>query len=90
MLSCDVPGVSIARSTQRRAATGRSWIWSVETDVETSDFVVSTIGDSPATVIVSAIAAGFSVMSMMATWSITRTMSLRDSELKPDNSVVTS
>ena len=51
---------------------------------------MSTIGDSPVTVIVSAIAAGFSVKSMMAIWSITRTMSLRDSVLKPDNSVVTS
>src|SRR4030067_617677 len=26
MLSCEVPGVSIARSSQRRGATGRAWI----------------------------------------------------------------
>src|SRR5919198_941744 len=43
MLSCDVPGVSIARSIQRRDATGRSWICCVETDVDTSDRVVSTL-----------------------------------------------
>ena len=58
MLSCDVPGVSIARSIQRREATGRSWICCVETDVDTSDFVVSTIGDSPVTVTASATVAG--------------------------------
>ena len=66
MLSCDVPGVSIARSIQRREATGRSWICWVETAVDTSDRVTSTIGDSPVTVTVSDTVAGLSVKLMIA------------------------
>ena len=66
MLSCEVPGVSIARSIQRRDATGRSWICCVETDVATSERVTSTMGDSPVTVIVSDSAAGLSAKLMMA------------------------
>ena len=53
MLSCEVPGVSIARSIQRRDATGRSWICCVDTEVDTSERVMSTMGDSPVTVTVS-------------------------------------
>src|SRR4029079_18124975 len=89
MLSCDVPGVSIARSIQRREATGRSWICCVDTDVDTSERVTSTIGDSPVTVTVSDTVAGFRLKLMIAVWSITRTMSGRVSELNPCSSVVT-
>ena len=86
MLSCDVPGVSIARSIHRREATGRSWICCVETEVETSDLVVSTIGLSPATVTVSLSEAGCRTKSMIAFWSITRTTGRRSSVLKPESS----
>src|ERR1043166_9636277 len=89
MLSCDVPGVSIARSIQRRDATGKSWICCVDTDVDTSDFVVSTIGDSPVTVTASAMRAGLSVKLMTASWSMMRTMSGRVSAANPDKSVET-
>src|SRR3989442_6121888 len=88
MPSCEVPGVSIARSIQRRAATGRSWICRFETLVETEDAVVSTRGDSPVTVTVSATEAGLSVKSMVAVWSITRTTLGRLSELKDFDSAV--
>jgi hypothetical protein len=89
MLSCEVPGVSIARSIQRRDATGRSWICWVETDVDTSDLVVSTIGLSPATVTVSATDAGCSVTSMIAFWSMTSTIPWRCSLLNPASSTDT-
>ena len=89
MLSCDVPGVSIAKSIQRREATGRSWICCVDTAVETSDRVVSTIGDSAVTTTVSATAAGFSVNAMIAVCSMTSTMSARVSLLNPESSAVT-
>ena len=89
MLSCDVPGVSIARSIQRRDATGRSWICCVDTDVATSERVASTIGDSPVTVMVSDSVAGFSEKLMIAVWSMMRTMSGRVSVLNPLSSVDT-
>ena len=66
MLSCEVPGVSIARSIHRRDATGRSWICWVDTDVDTSERVVSTIGDAPVTVMVSDRFAGLSAKLMIA------------------------
>ena len=50
---------------------------------------MSTIGDSPVTVTVSEIAAGFSAKLMMAVCSMIRTMSGRVSVLKPLNSVDT-
>ena len=37
MLSCETPGVSMARSIQRREATGRSWICSLVTLVAIVD-----------------------------------------------------
>jgi hypothetical protein len=89
MLSCEVPGVSIARSIQRRDATGRSWICWVDTDVATSERVTSTIGDSPVTVTVSDKVAGFSEKLMIAVWSMMRTMSGRVSVLNPVSSVDT-
>src|SRR6185503_6714725 len=89
MLSCEVPGVSIARSIQRREATGRSWICCVDTAVATSERVTSTIGDSPVTVTVSDSAAGLSAKWMIAVWSMISTMSGRVSVLKPLNSVDT-
>ncbi len=88
MLSCDVPGVSIARSIQRREATGRSWICCDDTAVDTSDRVVSTMGDSPVTVTVSATVAGLRVKLMMAVWSMTSTRSGRVSVENPVNSTV--
>ena len=56
--------------------------------VETADAVTSTMGDSPVTVIVSVMAAGFSVKLIVAVWSITRTMSGRVSALKLASSAV--
>src|SRR6185369_3716443 len=88
MLSCEVPGVSIARSIQRRDATGRSWICCVDTAVDTSDLVVSTIGDSATTLTTSDNAAGFNMKLMTASWSITRITSGRRSVVKPCISAV--
>jgi hypothetical protein len=85
MLSCDVPGVSSARSIQRRDATGRSWICWFDTLVETVECVTSTIGDSPVTVSASVTALGLSVNAIVAVWSITSTMSGRVSEEKPES-----
>jgi hypothetical protein len=89
MLSCEVPGVSMARSIHRRDATGRSWICCVDTDVATSERVTSTIGDSPVTVTVSDSTAGFSEKLMMAVWSMMSTISGRVSLLNPLRSVDT-
>ena len=55
----------------------------VETAVETSERLTSTIGDSPVTVTVSETVAGFSAKLMVAVWSMMRTMSGRDSVVNP-------
>jgi hypothetical protein len=89
MLSCELPGVSRARSIQRRADVGRFWICCRFTAVDTSDLVVSTIGDSPVTVTVSATAAGLNVKMITAVWSMMSVMSGRLSLLKPVSSVIT-
>jgi hypothetical protein len=81
--------VSIARSIQRREATGKSWICCDETAVDTSDLVMSTIGDSPVTVIVSDSAAGLRVKLSVAVCSMISTMSGRVSVLKPLSSACT-
>src|SRR5262249_33377430 len=54
-----------------------------------SDFVVSTIGDSPVTLIASLIPAGFKVKLITAFWSMIRTTSGRVSLLNPCSSTVT-
>ncbi len=88
MLSCEVPGVSMARSIQRRDATGSAWICALETLVDTVETVVSTTGASPVTVTDSSSFAGFRLISIVAVWSMTSSMSGRVSVPKPCNSIV--
>ena len=89
MLSCETPGVSIARSIQRRDATGRSWICWLLTLVATFDCVVSTSGVSAATVTDSLTVAGLSVTLIVTDWSMTSESRSCVSVLNPGSSVTT-